>query len=73
MITCCRYCVPPKRNAICHGYCKDYLIEKKLHEEEQLKIRKIKDLDSAFSQKIVEQKVKQTRKKNQKRIKNYTN
>ena len=73
MITCCRYCVPPKRNAICHSYCKDYRIEKECHEEERLRIRKIKNLDSAFSQKIVEQKVKQSKKKNQKRIKNYSN
>lgn len=73
MIECCRYCVPPKRNSTCHCYCKDYKEARENHETERLKIRKIKDLDSAFSQKIVEQKVKQTRKKNQKRIKNYSN
>lgn len=36
-IKCCRYCVPPKRHAGCHGSCEDYAIEKAEHEEKKAK------------------------------------
>lgn len=49
MITCCRYCVPPKRSPICHCYCKEYKIEKEAHEAERKEIQKQKDINNLFS------------------------
>ena len=71
MITCCRYCVPPKRSPICHCYCKEYKIEKEAHEAEKKEIQKQKDINNLFSQKMVEQRVRKVKKKNQKKLKNY--
>lgn len=33
-IKCCYGCVPPKRNATCHGTCPDYIREKAVHDAE---------------------------------------
>lgn len=27
-ITCCKGCIPPKRQTGCHGYCEEYLEQK---------------------------------------------
>jgi hypothetical protein len=34
-IDCCNGCVPPERNAWCHGYCKKYIEQKAKHEAEK--------------------------------------
>ena len=31
-ISCCRYCVAPKRYPGCHGNCSEYLAEKMVHD-----------------------------------------
>ena len=31
-ISCCRYCVPPKRHSACWGHCPEYLKEKAEYE-----------------------------------------
>lgn len=35
MITCCRYCTPPKRNPYCHSSCQEYLAQKESHDKEK--------------------------------------
>lgn len=32
-IQCCNGCLPPKRNAYCHTYCKEYIDEKAAEDE----------------------------------------
>lgn len=32
IISCCRYCVPPKRHSACWGHCPEYLKEKAEYE-----------------------------------------
>ena len=43
-ISCCRYCVAPKRHPGCHGHCSEYIEEKAKHDEQvaaEAKRRKI--------------------------------
>ena len=32
-ISCCKGCVPPKRNPYCHASCQEYNAEKEAHEK----------------------------------------
>ena len=38
----CKECVPPKRNADCHSYCKEYTDWKTMHEAKNAKIKEAK-------------------------------
>ena len=37
MISCCRYCVVPKRHPGCHGHGTEYLAERKEYDEYKAK------------------------------------
>ena len=37
----CKDCVPPKRAAGCHSYCKEYIDWNAEHQEDKAKIREI--------------------------------
>ena len=55
-ISCCRYCVAPKRYPGCHGKCPDYSKEKAKHDAEKAERDKRKrieyNLDSQLAQSI---------------------
>ena len=44
-ITCCHYCVPPKRHAACWGHCPEYLKEKAEYEAIKAARRKKEAID----------------------------
>ena len=39
-ISCCRGCVPPKRNPYCHGNCPEYVKEKAAYEARKAEVDK---------------------------------
>lgn len=45
-ISCCRYCVPPKRHTACWDHCPEYLQEKADYEAKKAKENVRKGLDA---------------------------
>ena len=56
-ISCCRYCVAPKRHPGCHDRCTEYLEEKAKHDAEKAeadKKRRIEyGLDSQYAKSVI--------------------
>ena len=48
-ITCCRYCVPPKRHTACWDTCPDYLEEKARDAESKLPYTQRHAVDKSIS------------------------
>lgn len=55
-ISCCRYCVAPKRHPGCHAHCPEYIAEKAEHDAEKAERDKRKrieyNLDSQLAKSI---------------------
>ena len=45
---CCKDCLPPKRNAWCHGTCKEYLDDKARHDAEYKMVRQLRAKEDDF-------------------------
>ena len=48
-ISCCRYCVPPKRHTACWGHCPEYLKEKAEHDAIMAKRYKKSQIDAGLN------------------------
>ena len=44
-ISCCRYCVAPKRHPGCHDHCCEYIAEKAVHDKEKAEADKKKRIE----------------------------
>jgi hypothetical protein len=47
-ISCCRYCVPPKRHTACWDHCPEYLKERAEYDAKKEKEKVRKGLDAQF-------------------------
>ena len=68
-ITCCHHCYPPKRQVGCHAWCKDYLEQRcELNAENETR-RQAKLLEQAAIESVIKTMMKETKKKNKRRLK----